>query len=57
MKTCYSETCTRLDCRTCPNKSNLELETQNDEILCGIVNALDLVNREINKKEKHFLMS
>ena len=26
MKTCYSETCTRLDCSTCPDKSNLEIE-------------------------------
>ena len=26
MKTCYYETCTRIDCSTCPYKSNLEIE-------------------------------
>jgi hypothetical protein len=28
-----------------------------DEILYSIVEVLEMVNREINKKEKHFLMS
>jgi hypothetical protein len=31
MKTCYSETCMRLDCRTCEYKSNLEIELHNTE--------------------------
>lgn len=31
MKTCYSETCMRLDCRNCQYKSNLEIENQNAE--------------------------